>query len=65
LDKTDLMKPEKKNSTIPDQSQIDRREAIKRAGYYLLSTTTLLVLMKSQAKAQTSPAPPPGGGGFD
>jgi hypothetical protein len=59
------MKPEKKTELIPDQSQIDRREAIKRAGYYVLSTATLMVLMNSQAKAQTSPAPPPAPTGFD
>jgi len=52
------MKPEDKEKRIADTTQIDRRAALKKAGYYALSTATLLVLMKSQAKAQTSPAAP-------
>jgi len=41
-----------------DHPQIDRRSALKKAGYYALSTATLLVVLKSQAKAQSSPAAP-------
>ncbi len=59
------MDSSEKEKLIPEQEQIDRRKALKKAGYYALSTATLMILMKSQAKAQSSPAPPPSGGGFD
>jgi len=52
------MNPEDNEKHIAVQSQIDRRTALKKVGYYALSTATLMVLMQSQAKAQTSPTAP-------
>jgi len=60
------MKQEKKNRNKNTKTDIGRREALKKAGYYALTTSTMLILMKSQAKAQSSPPmPPPDPGGFD
>lgn len=54
-----------KEKSKPDLDQINRRKALKKAGFYALSAASLMVLMNTQAKAQSSPAPPPSGGGFD
>jgi len=52
------MKSEKEKLPAIDPTKLDRREALKKAGYYLLSTTTMMVLMNTQAKAHTSPEAP-------
>jgi len=54
-----------KEKSKPDLEQINRRKALKKAGFYALSAASLMVIMNTQAKAQSSPAPPPSGFGFD
>jgi len=54
-----MMKSEKEKIPTVDHTKLDRREALKKAGYYMLSTATMMVLMNTQAKAQTSPETAP------
>jgi hypothetical protein len=58
------MKSKNKIKPSGDPSLINRREALRKAGYYALSTATLMVLMRSQAKAQVS-GPPATPDGYD
>jgi len=60
------MKSGKKKRTDTKETDLSRRKALKKAGYYALSASTMLVLMNTQVKAQSSPPmPPPDPGGFD
>ena len=55
------MKNEK--DTKPEESTtplIDRKQAIKKAGFIALSAATMMILLSKPEKAQAvSPAPPP------
>ncbi len=50
-----IVKPE---SAITGE-KINRKEALRKAGYYGISAATLMILMASPKKAAASPSSPP------
>ena len=51
-------KPYEKNTAV-ETKKINRKEAIKKSGYFA-AATMLILLSTNKAQAQTSPAPPTG-----